>query len=138
MGNIGMMFIPTDSTDDVLKADEEDLAYTTKYNTLKQTQTIDDAGPLTLSGLSNDYEEVTFIHNLGYKPAYEIYFEDHDGRMFQLPGRSDDLASPSCGIISTQTNNDITIRVGYYGGTTHPHSHDRQIICVIYIESEIT
>ena len=138
MGNIGMMFIPTDLSDDVLKAAEEDLGFTTKYFTLKELAISGFTTSVIVSGSASDYEEIVFTHNLGKRAAYEFYFEDHDGAMISIPGRSDDLADPSCGIIQAQTDNSVTIRVGYFGGATHPHPHDRKVLAVFYIETEVT
>lgn len=138
MGNVGAKFVETNSSNNALSATEAQLAYTTKRNTLKQKKVLNFTTSVTLSGSSNDYEEVVFTHNLGRRPAYKISFEDHDGAMIEIPGRSDDLADPSCGIIVGQTNNAITVRVGYYGGATHAHQHVRKILCKVYVESEIT
>jgi len=141
MGDIGVKFVDTDSNIDVLSATDEQLAFTTKYFTLKQLDNTDTqtfATSVTIPGTGTGETFVTFTHNLGYKPAYEMYFEDHNGKMFRIPGRSDDT-EPSCGFVFEVTNTYIKIAVGYYGGADVPHGHDhvRAILCKIYVESEI-
>lgn len=138
MPDYGFKYISSDFNKDVVDAVDKDLGFSSKGYTLKDTGAIGSVAEVTIP--SNAFTNITvnFTHNLGYKPAFEVYFEDHDGRMISIPGVSDDNGThPSCGYISAQTNSEISVRVGYYAGEIHGHAHVRKIYCLVFIEKEL-
>lgn len=97
---------------DISSTTPEDYLIWSKYYNLKILAT--DAGwpttaTIAASGSSIDY---TITHNLGYKPLYNLFFKDLDGRIVHIPGKSLETSGVRGRVIS-ETVNAITVRLGH-------------------------
>ena len=116
----------------VRTTDDENLVFNSAYFLLKQKKFA--SFPTTVTILNGTYNrDVTFTHNLGYKPAYEVTCQDAGGAFFKVPGIS--YNGVTKGIISNITDNAITAKVG--SNTLAVGDYTLKILCKIYIDEEI-
>ena len=112
--------------------DDENLVFNSAYFTLKQKKF--DSFPTTVTILDGTYNRtVTFTHNLGYKPAYEITCQDVGGAFFKVPGVS--YNGVTKGIIFDITNNSLTAKVG--SNALAVGDYTLKILCKIYVDEEL-
>lgn len=101
----------------------EDYLIWSKYPNVKIKAITSPTTVTISSGYNTTY---TITHNLGYYPIFNLFFEDIDGNIIRIPGKSGDTKG-TCAIIDSETINAITVRIGSqsasYSGTTYNLYH---------------